>query len=190
MEAVITTFTGKRVNPLNLREEDICVEDIAHALSLCNRFAGHTKFPISVAQHSIFVSELCIDIDNENDNVTGYGKQALLHDASEAYLGDMTKWLKHTPAMEAFREAEDRMQRVIYKRFGCDPFMYEEVVQADKFMVRWEAHHGYGPDFEFPHPAYTPLSKAELTRLPTWEPWGWKHAEHEFLYMVKILGIK
>src|SRR5580765_2644929 len=87
MKPLILTFSGKHVNPLNLRPEDIDIVDIAHALACCNRFAGHCRRPINVAQHSVYVSRLCDD--------TGFERQALLHDASEAYLGDITKWLKH-----------------------------------------------------------------------------------------------
>jgi hypothetical protein len=180
LNPVITTFTGKRVNPLDLRDEDICIEDIAHALAMCNRFAGHTKIPISVAQHSCFVAELC-----EGD----YERQALLHDASEAYLGDVTKWLKHSPSMAGYREAEERAQVVIYTHFGCDTKTHESVWAADKFMVRLEAHHGFGPDFQFNHPDYLPVTKEERTQLAHWEPWHWERSENEFLYLARLFQI-
>src|SRR4051812_2148358 len=100
MAPLILTYTGKHVNPFDLKPDDICIEDIAHALALCNRFAGHTKRPMSVAQHSVYVSRLC----------PNYRLAGLLHDASEAYLGDVTKWVKSTHEFEAYREAEDRIQ--------------------------------------------------------------------------------
>lgn len=49
----ICTYTGRKFYPLDPRPEDVCIEDIAHALALVNRFGGHTRVPYSVAQHSV-----------------------------------------------------------------------------------------------------------------------------------------
>lgn len=178
---MITTFTRRVVDPLNLQEKDICIEDIAHALALCNRFAGHTRMPISVAQHCCFVAEIC-----EGD----YEIQALLHDASEAYLGDVTKWVKHAPLMSGYREAEERAQRAIYRRFGCQEEMHPCVERADKLMVRVEAYYGYGTDHSFSRDDYPPLSKEEKGKFSHWVPWNWMDAEREFLYLARFFGIK
>lgn len=63
----------------------------------------------SVAEHSVLVSEH-VPIQ--------FARQALLHDASEAYTHDMVAPLKHTKAMEPFRNMEYLIERTIYKRFG------------------------------------------------------------------------
>lgn len=47
----ILTFTGRRFYPLDPRPEDVCLEDIAHALSLICRYNGHSRFFYSVAEH-------------------------------------------------------------------------------------------------------------------------------------------
>jgi hypothetical protein len=174
----ITTFTGKRVNPLDLDPDLICIEDIAHALALCNRFAGHTKVPLSVAQHSICVSRLCF---------FHHALQGLLHDASEAYLGDMTKWVKQTPELEGYRKIEDKIQRVIYTKFGCEALTTPVVDYADKFMVRIEAQWGFD-EYAIDHPDYPPPStEEELHRVEKLHSWPWKIAERKFLVEFAVL---
>src|ERR1051325_8384123 len=98
MTPFITTFTGRKVNPLDIRPEDVDIRDIAHHLALLNRFVGASKRPISIAQHSIYVYKLLIG--------TGWEKEGLFHDAPEAYLGDVSKWLKQTDTMRGYRHAE------------------------------------------------------------------------------------
>lgn len=175
MKCVICTFTGKQVNPLNLKLEDICIEDIAHALALCNRFAGHTALPISVAHHSIMVSKLC-EVGSQPEALQG-----LLHDASEAYLGDITKWLKHTPEMLAFREAENRAQTLIYEKFDCPKILYPNVELADRIMVRYEGKIGLGSNFVINHNNYPELTRSELSQIGNWDFISWEVAEIEFL---------
>jgi hypothetical protein len=80
--------------------EEIDVEDIAHALSHTCRFAGHVPVYYSVAQHSVLVSEL---IEGRRAALWG-----LLHDASEAYLHDLTRPLKR--AIEGTPESSDRLR--------------------------------------------------------------------------------
>jgi len=172
MRCVISTFTGKEVNPLDLRSEDICIEDIAHALACCNRFAGHTQRPITVAQHSVYVSRLCVG--------TSFELQGLLHDAAEAYLGDVTKWLKATPEMRAYREVEDRTQHVIYNTFQCPATVSDEVEWADRVMVRFEGGKGF-KNFTIDHPNYPPLTATEIDAVGAWGFWSWRQAEEAFL---------
>jgi len=76
----ITTYTGKRFHYLDPQPEEIDIVDIAHALSLTCRFGGHCKEFYSVAEHSIRVAEI---VPKE------FQLLALLHDAGEAYTGDV-----------------------------------------------------------------------------------------------------
>lgn len=184
-QPVMCTFSGRVINPLNLRPSDLCIQDIAHHLSLINRFNGASKEPISVAQHSVHVADLCRGKPCE--------LQALLHDGSETYLGDVTRWLKKDPAMSLYREAEKRAQTTIYAHFGCDTEEAPEVEDADRFMVRFEMHHGFGgrltvgglrPDAQHDFPRIT---AEELVRFPDWEPWGWKEARRRFLERFHLL---
>jgi hypothetical protein len=194
MTPTISTYTGQKINPLDLKVEEVRIEDIAHALSLCNRFAGHTSQPISVAQHSVYAAELCcvyLSHLSRPDNDHKLALRAILHDASEAYLGDVTKWLKGTPEMAGYREAEARIQKVIYSRFGLEGDDEEEVKLADRLLVRYEGLKGFGPHWKVlghnPEAGslYADLTPEEIYFLDRlfggWEFWGWRKAEQNFL---------
>jgi len=171
----LNTYTNRRVNPLALKRTDVSVVDIAHGLALCNRFAGHTSEPISVAQHSVWVSKLV--------EGTGAEMQALFHDASEAYLGDVTKWLKGSPTMAAYREAEERTSATILSALGLSTVLSPAVKDADKVMVCWEAEQGIRGffDYEMP-PGYHPVVEGEIRNQLSreWEFISWQEAENQF----------
>jgi len=105
----IITFTGKQFWPLDPRPEDVCLEDIAHALSNICRFTGHCKSFYSVAQHCVLVSQNC-----------EYPMRGLLHDAAEAYLGDMSRPMKRSRLGGAYQLAEIHLQDTIYAHFGME----------------------------------------------------------------------
>ncbi|MDP3133715.1 MAG: phosphohydrolase, partial [Burkholderiaceae bacterium] len=81
----ISTFKGNRFYPAEPRIDGIDIEDIAHGLAYQCRFNGQTSAFYSVAQHSLMVADLV---------PPALRRAALLHDAAEAYLGDMVKPLK------------------------------------------------------------------------------------------------
>lgn len=139
----IRTYTKRIVNPLDLSTEDICIEDIAHHLATLNRFVGALGHPVSIAQHSICVARLM-----QGWMGPKFALYGLLHDASEAYLGDVSKWLKGHAAMWFYRDAEERAQFVIEKRFGLNSFDMSVVAggtleRADRLMVRAEGEMGF-----------------------------------------------
>lgn len=107
----ITTFTGKQFWPLDPRIEDIDIRDIAHALSMICRFTGHVREFYSVAQHCVLASHLV-----PGENALG----ALLHDASEAYLCDVSGPIKKADEMRGYREAEQRLDAVVCAAFNVD----------------------------------------------------------------------
>ena len=51
--ATMNTYTGNKIDPMNMTASDISIQDIAHALSLTCRGGGHVSYFFSVAQHSI-----------------------------------------------------------------------------------------------------------------------------------------
>ena len=129
-EPWIQTFTGKRFQPLNPTLESICIEDIAHALSMICRFNGHVSQFYSVGQHCVLVSYLC----DEKDAMHG-----LLHDASESYIADFSSPLKNSGQFENYRAVENKLQSMIFKRFGLDDNEPASVKKADKRLLYTEA---------------------------------------------------
>lgn len=129
-KAWITTFTGKQFFHLNPQPEQICIEDIAHALSMNCRWTGHTKYHYSVAQHSVYVSYLVPFSD---------AKKGLMHDSPEAYIGDMNRPLKHyTEAGVIYSQIEESIEKVIFEKFGLTPGIPESVKVADNQMLYTE----------------------------------------------------
>jgi uncharacterized protein len=110
----IETYTGKKFWPLDPRPEDICIKDIAHALSCTCRYNGHCKHFFSVAQHSLNCSNFALREFNYR-----YALLALLHDAAEAYVSDIARPIK--PFVKGFQEIEDGCQQVIYEALSVRP---------------------------------------------------------------------
>jgi len=130
---VIQTYTGKLINPFANENEDcgpIVLMDIAHALSNLCRFNGHVKRFYSVGEHSLYVSAL---LEHHEPTTQTWG---LLHDAAEAYLGDMVRPLKQR--MPEFQAIEDRMLQRIAQRFGLVWPIPDVVFDADDIMLATE----------------------------------------------------
>jgi hypothetical protein len=106
----IQTYTGRKFDVLNPRAEDVCWIDIAHSLAHQCRFNGHTKQFYSVAHHSVLASHHVPE---------RFALYALLHDAAEAYIGDMPKPVKNLfPEFEAL---EIRILAAVFEKAGIDP---------------------------------------------------------------------
>ena len=92
---MITTFSGRVMNPLDPSPEDFCLVDIAHALSMKCRYGGHCRFFYSVAQHSVLCAEVARRAGCDP-------RWALMHDAAESYLADIPRPVKvQLPGFEA-----------------------------------------------------------------------------------------
>lgn len=114
---MISTYTGLRVDPTNLKVEDINITDIARSLSQQCRYGGHTRRHYSVAQHSVLLYRYARHVVRE-----GYEVQllALLHDAGEAYVPDLPRGLKYHELMTAYRSIGDAAQTIVEKAFGIN----------------------------------------------------------------------
>lgn len=118
------TYTGRAFWPLDPRPEEVDIEDIAHALSMQGRFAGHADHWYSVAEHSVYVSRF---VPPE------HALQALLHDASEAYVVDVPRPVK--PALTNYREIEDRVWGAIARRFQLPFELHPSIKLADNAVL-------------------------------------------------------
>lgn len=98
---------------------DFTIEDIAHGLANICRYSGQCSSFYSVAEHSILVS----------DTAKGFEFEALLHDAAEAFLGDITRPLKQL--LPEFKRIEAEVERAILDRFGITEAIPRQVKQAD-----------------------------------------------------------
>ena len=118
------TASGRRAFVEDPRACDLVIEDIAHALSNICRFGGHCSRFYSVAQHSVCVSAL---VERTRPDLALH---ALLHDAAEAYVGDVIRPIKPTlrvrrfssPPLtfvgaEQFVDAERRVEAAILDAF-------------------------------------------------------------------------
>lgn len=139
----IETFTGKRVNPMHLDEELIDIVDIAHSLALQCRFVGHCLVFYSVAEHSILVADTVAKIrlsyvgTKEDANKTLLA--ALLHDAAEAYLGDIARPIKHHNAFKQVVEIEKQILGKVMLKYNCTGADWELIKKADGIMLATEA---------------------------------------------------
>lgn len=151
----LETVSGRIVDLANPNPNDINIKDIAWALSRIARFNGHTiqKIPYNVAQHSISVAQeikLMIGIkkDTVGININTTDRRmiilGLLHDASEAYTGDISGPMKKIPEFRAVcKPIEERVQLAIYKKFEIEPPTPEEehiIKSADLLAQKIEAY--------------------------------------------------
>lgn len=167
----MVTVSGRRFYPLRPRARDVAIEDIAHALAHLCRFGGHVDRFYSVAQHSVYVSEI-VDPDDR--------LWALLHDAAEAYVGDLIWPLKHGGSMAAHRRAEDRVSEAIATALDLDPEGPSRYVKrADWMVLLAEARDLMG------NPEWAPRRAADMTIEPypvdPIEPWSPEEARERFL---------
>lgn len=113
----------------------INLTDIAHALSNVCRFGGHLPTFYSVAEHSLNVSAQLY----RQYGVYQLAMAGLLHDASEAYLGDVIRPLKNLLG-DAYRDIERRMEKVIAEAFKVEWNWFEDnrVKHVDQEILAWE----------------------------------------------------
>lgn len=104
----------------NPRAHDYDIKSIAHALSNLCRYTGHTKRFYSVAEHSVLVSRLVPE---------KYAFEGLMHDASEAYCGDVASPLKRL--IPKYKEIEEGVQEAIAMYYGLVYPFPKEVHEAD-----------------------------------------------------------
>lgn len=147
------------------------VEEIAHSLSHVCRYTGHVRNFYSVAQHSVLVSLIV---------PKHLQKAGLLHDASEAYLGDVSSPLK--ALLPDYKAIEAKVEKAICKQFNLPFPLPSKVKEADLIMLvtekrdlmgrgPGESDRGMWPDIMPLHWKINPLppAAAKALFLARWE---------------------
>lgn len=167
---------GEQLWPLDMRASDIHIEDIAHSLSLLCRFNGHCRDFYSVAQHSVLVS----DVVPEEFALCG-----LMHDATEAYCGDLVRPIKK--AIPMFEVLERDIWAAIAARFELPLDLPDAVKAADCRMLQTERRdllvaHSWPWTFE-------QIANGEVDPYPfRVEPWSPQEAADRFLASYAVFG--
>ncbi len=166
------TASGKKFYPFDPHESEICIEDIAHALSHVCRFGGHCLKFYSVAQHSVHVCRLLPE---------RFAFHGLMHDATEAYVGDMVRPLKRQ--IPLYQKFEAKVWRVISLQFGLPLVLSPQVKVADNVALMTERRDLITPI----HHEWSVKEKPDIHRIVPLEPCEAKEmfmAEFERLTMV------
>lgn len=176
MKDAITTFTKQHFSPLAPQEENIVIEDIAHALSLMTRANGHFREFYSVAQHCLDCAAVAKAEGRKKREILA----CLLHDASEAYLSDITRPVK--ASLPEYRRIEKNMQEMIYAKYLPGGLTEEErwiVKRIDDACLYYEFEHFMGEKLFTETP--------EIAQMPRYQVRPMAEVETEFLQVFHML---
>lgn len=158
MSAIIRTYS---INMLDVKNPDpalITIEDIAHSLSIIPRFTGHTAFPYTVAQHSLWCAKLIAEPELKLD--------ALMHDAPEAYLNDLATPIKKD--LSKYMLMEGVVWSVIARKYGLPERLDARVKKVDDAAFSheyfWLNKYNYKPHCGLYHQDFREV-KAEFLAL-------------------------
>lgn len=159
------TQSARAVDLCRPRYEDIAIQDIATHLSLICRFTGACGVFYSVAEHSVRASYIA-----HKDAALA----VLLHDAAEAYIGDILPQIKGLPWAEPLREMERQWMEVIGEVYEYSPAAYaQEIHHCDRTMLATEVRDLMPEGCDFGHLTHKPLplgSEGQIILSETWPP--------------------
>lgn len=178
-EKSIRTFKGVYLNVWEPDPEKILIEDIAHALSYQCRFGGHMESFYSVAQHSYSCAMMFEDKKTK--------LQALMHDASEAYLLDIPRPIKNH--LSNYKDIENTLMIAIAKKFGFEWPMSDIVKEVDELMLQFEWNNLIlkNTGIQSQDTAICQKIYGIKLTIPYVPVWSHKEAEHWFLTMFNSL---
>jgi hypothetical protein len=165
----IQTESGRQFRFLQPSPSEISIQDIASALSKMPRFGGHSGRFYSVAQHSL----ICAHMAPNHLKL-----EALMHDAHEAYVGDVPTPLK--ALLPDYQNIEQIAEKAVRIRFGLPVFLHPDVKIIDQRVLASEIrafHLGWAK--YWPHKPYD-----ELKTIESMEP---EKARSRFLSMFYLL---
>ena len=175
----IMTRSHKMFDPLHPNAELIDINDIAHALSMLCRANGHFKSFYSVAQH-------CINCAKEAE-ARGHSElvqlACLLHDASEAYLSDVTRPVK--AELPRYLEIEKPLQDCIWDKFlgrSLSPIEYGQVFEVDDAILAHEFINLMDAKIIDPIPV--------IFSQPEYAFTGFEHCQQDYLALFQKLTTK
>lgn len=175
--STIKTAAGRYFDLLQPHGSPIDIDEIAHALSQICRFTGHTRTHYSVAQHSVLVSYVVAD---------EYALAALMHDAAEALVGDVSSPLKRE--LPRYKDIERNVEHALWVRFNLEQLRWDgdarrAIKQADLVLLKTEQRDLMPRD----DVVWSHLEGVEP--LP-WsiEPWSAWMAKRLFLWRFEQLG--
>lgn len=186
-EAWITSATGRRIYPLDPRRGSVDIVDVAHALAHLCRFNGHCAQFYSVAEHSVMVADMVKDVAPELE------LHALIHDAPEAYLGDLPRPVKHS--LPAMHTAEILWEKEIHRHLGLrwplDPAEQAIIKASDRLALCVEMHTMKVGEYRV-YDYLDGRTKEEWLKANTGRPYGWSpgEAKAKFLERFKALLLK
>lgn len=172
----MNVYSGHKVDPLHIKEEDIYLEDIAHALSLISRGNGHIKYFYSVTQHSLNCAK--------EAQSRGYNKHVVLsclfHDASEAYMSDLITPIKKQ--MKEYQVIGDKLLETIFQAFHIQLKDEEKIIWKEMDHLLLEA------ELKEMMPLEENRSSVTLMSTPDLKEYYYRDIEEEFkVYALQLL---
>ena len=179
MKSTIKVAAGHYVDLAEPDPATIDIVTVAAALSKICRFGGHCPAFYSVAEHCIHATKLAF-----SEGFVGEAAIAVfLHDAAEAYIGDMVKPLK--VMMPQYAEVEQRFEAAIQNAFCVDFHKWADVIKRfDRAMLKAEKIAMWPEDTEV-WMGFSEIEDRDV-ELRYFDPLD---AEKHFLDMAQVLGL-
>ena len=165
--------SGHYFDLVDLANNKVLIEDIAHGLSYICRFTGHTNTFYSVAQHSVQASYI-VPVED--------AMAALLHDAAEAFIGDVSRPLKQL--LPDYKALEARIEADVFQKLGLPLPLPDSVKRADMVMLATEQR-DLMPAHDDSWACLAGIKPLEIALTP----WGSEYSKSAFLLRYNALRL-